>query len=100
MVLYTEQEVLDALEEISDDLVYSQILHLYFKEVITDQQREEHFGEDNLHERNEEVMLEFEVDEVPGCQQVLDKASQRLYSHCMNFSMLDFGNCFYTCVCV
>ena len=84
MVLYTEQEVLDALEEISDDLVYSQILHLYFKEVITDQQREEHLGEDNLHERNEEVMLEFKVDEVPGCQQVLDvcvsKTSEILFT--------------------
>ena len=74
---------------------------IFFKvDVITDQQREGHLGEDNLHERNEEVILEFEVDEVPGCQQVLDKASQRLYSHCMNFSMLDFDNCFYTCVCV
>ena len=44
MVLNTEQEVLDALEEISDDPVCSQILHLYFKEVITDQQREEQLG--------------------------------------------------------
>ena len=75
LVLYTEQEVLDVLEEISDDPVYSQILHLYFKEVITHGQREEQLGEDNLHERNEEVFLKFEVDEVPGCQQLLDKAS-------------------------
>ena len=75
MVLYTEKEVLDALEEISDHPVYSQILHLYFKEVITDQQRQAQLGEDSLYERDEEVMLEFEADEVPGCQQVMDKAS-------------------------
>ena len=75
MVLYTEKEVLDALEEISDHPVYSQNLHLYFKEVITDQQRQAQLGEDNLYERDEEVMLEFEADEVPGCQQVMDKAS-------------------------
>ena len=75
LVLYTEKEVFDALEEISDHPVYSQILHLYFKEVITDQQRQEQLREDNLHDRDEEVMLEFEADEVPGCQQVIDKAS-------------------------
>ena len=74
-MLYTEKEVLDALEEISDHPVYSQILHLYFKEVITDQQKQEQLGEDNLYERDEEIMLEFEADEVPGFQQVLDKAS-------------------------
>ena len=75
LVLYTEKEVLEALEEISDHPVYSQILHLYFKEVITDQQRQAQLGEDNLHDRDNEVMLEFEADEVPGCQQVIDKAS-------------------------
>ena len=42
LVLYTEKEVLEALKEISDHPVYSQILHLYFKEVITDQQRQAH----------------------------------------------------------
>ena len=75
LVPYTEKEVFDALEEISDHPVYSQILCLYFKEVITDQQRQAQLGEDNLHDRDEEVILEFEADEVPGCQQVIDKAS-------------------------
>ena len=75
MVPYTEKEVLDALEEMSDHPVYSQILHLYFKELITDQQRQAQLGEDNLYERDEEVMLKFEADEVPGCQQVMDKTS-------------------------
>ena len=68
MVLYTEKEVLDVLDKIRDHPVYSQTLHLYFKEVITDEEREAQLGEDNLHDREDEVMLEFEADEVPGCQ--------------------------------
>ena len=59
MVLYTEKEVLDALEEIIDHPVYSQILHLYLKELITDQQRQEQLGEDHLYERDDEFMLSY-----------------------------------------
>ena len=59
MVLYTEKEVLDALEEIIDHPVYSQILHLHLKELITDQQRQAQLGEDNLYDRDDEFMLSY-----------------------------------------